>query len=280
MKILTASDYNTPRTISGSLFGGPSVPSYSDYLGNYYVHFLRYLYYMCAMGGDKEYPDRLSVEELVAKLTTLENCRPTIRKVLIGEAPPANATNYFYNPDPSSWNVKKGAPAKGGSWARQIQTALFGAKSHFPSKQEFLQACAKEGFLLLDLFPYAISFSSSIAKTKKYYGAVNDAFGFGGYSGYPSSIKATLDSIECCIDSSMIIGFSLIRFGNRILDDKGITTSFLTWFTSKGRSFPGSISSIDQLRIPPVKGASIYVNVFGKQGPAFPLASLMKSAGF
>jgi hypothetical protein len=92
-------DYNWPLALPNGYFYGRPVPGYHEYLFEYHVHYMRYIFFMCVMNADGEYPMELGIDDLRNGLRSSQgnSCFPRIKKILIGEAPPPNPLNYFYN---------------------------------------------------------------------------------------------------------------------------------------------------------------------------------------
>ena len=278
--MITSADYNYPLGISGGFFAGKAVPGFSDYLNAYHVHFLRYLYYMCIMHGDGDYPLEISLEEMQRAFQHRDNsnCKPRIKKILIGEAPPPTAANYFYNPH-SPW-TKRGRPGKGSTaWTGAIQTALFPGAS-FTTKLDFLKACAREGFLLLDLFPYAIPFSISDRKKTSYKMAALASFG-AAPTPYPNHIIDQLTYLICCIKKQIAFGFALKSVGEIIVSYPNTTLAFTGWAITHGIVFTIP-ATLDEPRAIParVPGASRFLRVCGRQNLFGPCPILLNDAGF
>jgi hypothetical protein len=285
--MITAADYNYPLGIPGGYFNGKVVPPFPDYLRDYHVHFMRYLYYLCIMNAEGEYPVEISLDDILrafdeCKSKKCKDCTPRIRKILIGEAPPPKPLNYFYNPSHLRWNVAKGKPTKGQGWTSAIKNALFPGMA-FPDTVSFLKACAREGFLLIDLFPYAISYSKSRGAVNKpnpsFRAACISAWG-AGIAPYPHNIISTLYNLVCCIQKNIAIGFSLTVFGNIVLKDPTAVGAFNTWSLANGIILnpPGSI---DQLRLvmPPVPNASGYLRICHRRPMLSPCPILLNLAG-
>ena len=277
--MITAADYNDPLGIHGGYFNGKAVPSFPDYLRDYHIHFMRYLYYMCIMNAEDEYPDKMTLEEIqnAFEKNKGKKCRPRIKKILIGEAPPPKPLNYFYNPSPLRWNVAKGKPTKGQGWTSAIKNALFPGLV-FPDTVSFLKACAREGFLLLDLFPYAITYSSR--SSSKYKQACISAWG-AGLTPYPHNILKTLNFLTCCIKKTISFGFALKCFGEIIVTDAGSITSFNNWCSINGITL-NPLGPLNIIRpVPaPLVSASIYLRVCGTRGQTGPNSTLLNIAGF
>ena len=284
--MITAADYNSPLGIHDGYFNGIAVPPFPDYLRDYNIHFMRYLYYLCIMNAEGEYPVEMTTEEIqnAFEKNKEKKCRPRIKKILIGEAPPPTPTppkpnNYFYNPSPLRWNAATGNPTTGQAWTSAIKNALFPGLV-FPDTTKFLIACAKEGFLLLDIFPYSIPFSGKDRKSRKYKTASIDAWGF-GTAPYPRNIKGTLDYLICFIQKTISIGFALKSFGEIIISDARSSANFNAWCLANGITLnpPGPL---EQIRIvpPPVAKASDYLRVCGRQNLFGPCRILLNLAGF
>ena len=112
--MITNADYNSPLGIPRGYFNGTAVPVFPDFLTVYHVHFMRYIYYMCIMNAEGNYPNELSIEEILKgfELNKGKKCKPRIKKILIGEAPPPNPINYlgdvmFNNYYNKTWTLKE-----------------------------------------------------------------------------------------------------------------------------------------------------------------------------
>lgn len=57
--MITNAEYNYPLGIPRGYFNGKAVPSFLDYLRDYHVYFMRYIYYMCIMNAEGNYPYEL-----------------------------------------------------------------------------------------------------------------------------------------------------------------------------------------------------------------------------
>ena len=230
---------------------------------------------MCMMDGKGSYPSdkKFTDKELNQISNKIGKGKIKIQKILIGEAPPPTVLNYFYHPA-SSW-TSAGKPGVGGTWTRAIQDALFGPSSTFPTKLAFLEACAKEGFLLLDLFPYTIPFTKTTSRP--YRNAVISAFGFGS-SFYPYSIKSRLDALLPCLDKKLALAFGLIRCGDPILNDTPSVTAFNSWTSSNSISL--NPSGVIEIHRPSSGSGSKFLRVCGQQYIFGPIPSLLKTAGF
>ncbi len=275
--MITLVDYNTPTGIAGNYFDGKAIPLFNVYFNNYHVHYLRYLYYMCILNAEGEYPSEVDIEKIIHAFSMPKNskCKPHIKKILIGEAPPINPVNYFYNPSPASWSAA-GRPAVGSTaWAGAIQTALFPGVL-FASKVDFLTACAKKGFLLIDLFPYPIVYTST--NSLKYKTALVNAFGSSA-TAYPYNLFAQLNNIKCCLSNEIAIGFGLKRIGNPILSNMLCVADFTAWLLANGITLI-PFGGIDLPRaIPaPVPLTSTFLRVCGRNGLFGPCPILLNIA--
>lgn len=234
---------------------------------------------MCIMNAEGEYPVEMTMMEIQSAFekNKEKKCRPRIKKILIGEAPPPNQNNYFYNPSIARWNVATGNPTIGQGWTSAIKNALFPGMV-FPNTVSFLKACAREGFLLLDLFPYAITYSSRTSS--KYKQACISTWG-AGPTPYPHNILITLNFLTCCIKKTISFGFALKSFGEIIVTDAGSITSFNSWCLINGITFnpPGPLNQIRPVPAPLVS-ASIYLRVCGTRGQTGPNSTLLNIAGF
>jgi hypothetical protein len=277
-QMITAADYNHPLGIPSGYFNGKAVPPYRDYLSDYHIHFMRYIYFMCIMNAEGEYPVEMTMDEIQNAFhkNKGKKCRPRIKKILIGEAPP-KPINYFYNPSIARWNVAKGTPTKGQGWTSAIKNTLFPGVV-FPDTVSFLKACAREGFLLLDLFPYAITYSSRTST--RYRQACVSAWGV-GTAPYPHNILSTLNLLTCCMKKNITIGFALKSFGEIIANNTASIASFNNWCSVNGIKLipPGPLNQIRPATAP-LASASIYRRVCGTQGQTGPNSSLLSIAGF
>ena len=277
--MITATDYNYPLGIPRGYFNGKAVPPFPDYLSDYHVHFLRYIYYLCIMNAEGEYPIEMTIEQIQGAFerNKEKKCRPIIKKILIGEAPPPNPLNYFYNPSPLRWNAATGNPSRRQSWTSAIKNSLFPGVA-FPDTVSFLIACAREGFLLLDLFPYAISYSGR--NNANYMQACISAWGAGPVPN-PHNIINTLNYLVCCIQKNIAIGFALTSFGTIILTDIGAVGAFNAWCLANGITMnpPGPIDQI-RLVMPPVPYASNYLRICHRRPMLAPCSILLNQAGF
>jgi len=276
--MITNADYNYPLGIPGGYFNGRAVPLFPDYLLDYHVHFMRYIYYMCIMNAQGNYPNELSIEEILREfeINKERKCKLKIKKILICEAPPPTVLNYFYNPA-SQWTAA-GRPGVGGTaFTGAIQTALFGT-TFFTTKLDFLMECAREGFLLLDLFPYAITYTARVGT--RYRNACISALG-AGPAPCPHNILNTLNYLIGCIEKRIAFGFALKSFGNVIITDAVSMANFNAWCLANGITLnpPGPL---DQIRVapPPVPNASNYLRVCGRNGLFGPCPVLLNLAGF
>lgn len=247
----------------------------------YHLDFMRYLYYMCIMHAEGKYPNELSLEVIEKAFNNKQRkCIPIINKILICETPPTNYANYFYNSGSGAWNTKTGKPSRGQGYTSAIKNALF-PYTCFPDKVSFLKACANNGFLLLDLFPYAIKISGTERNTKAYKTACYCAFGaaIGTTKKYPINIIDTLDKIKCYIDVDIAVGFGLFQFGNIILSDRNCVKDFSAWLTTNRKRL-NPVGAIDVAKKTPKTGESTFLRVCGKNnGSQAPVASLLQSAG-
>lgn len=271
--MLTIAEYNAPLAIVGGYFNGRVVSPYPDYLANYELHYLRYLYFMCVMECHGVYPMDWALDQLIegfeqARINKI--CKPMIRNILIGEAPSRDPLLYFYNP---------GGPIHP-AWSGAISAALFPGVV-FPTKVDFLIACASSGFLLMDLFPYAIRYVNT--KTRRYSIAVESAFGFvpagAPFAPYPNSISDRLNDLLCCLNDELSIAFGLIRFGNPLLSNFGVAASFDAWLLGYHKVLR-PVGGVSIHRHPHLPGASIFLRVCGLQGPFGPNSNLLNAAGF
>jgi len=282
--MITAADYNYPLGIPGGYFNGRAVPPFPDYLIDYHIHFMQYIYYLCIKNAEGDYPNELSIEEILREFekNKEKKCKPRIRKILIGEAPPPNPLNYFYNTSPLRWNAATGNPSSGQSWSSNIKNTLFPGVA-FPDTVSFLVACAREGFLLLDLFPYAIKYKNrgKVSRPNAVFSqACLSAWGT-GIGPYPHNLIATLNYLICCIQKNITIGFSLSVFGSIVVTDIGAVGVFNAWSLANGITLspPGPI---DQIRVvpPPVSNASNFLRICHRRPMLSPCPILLNVAGF
>ena len=242
---------------------------YQIYLSEYYVFFARYLVLLCADGYEKySSVDELNYEEAI-KILKVSNCKKRIKSILICEAPPPSPANYFYNPK-SSWNSTSGKPGKGQAYTTAVFNALFAGWA-FSSKVEFLEECAKSGFLLLDLFPLPVNFSTFRRKR-----------GFDSLcvSQFKVNVLAFLRDKECCIgiDSPLGFAFGLKSSGESILKDASVIAAFNTWQSVAGVILNPPIP-IDALKPFTRPDESVYHRVCARRYVLFPIYSLLRTSG-
>jgi hypothetical protein len=278
--MITLHEYNAPLTIVGGYFDGRfahrSKIEFNRFLSTYHLDYLRYLYFLCIIGAEGEYPLDITLEEIEVAINNEDrNCIPRINKILIGEAPPPNYCNYFYNIH-SPWNMVDGNPGKGQAWTSTIKNALFPG-IQFVNKIDFLIACAKNGFLLLDLFPYPITYKGR--NTNKYKNACVNAF-----SGtYTINIINQLNILNCCLHKELSIGFAMRSFGESILDSVVCVADFNAW-QLLNEVILNPEGAINLIRTTPNIGASNYLRICYQGGangggPMGPNAVLMNIAG-
>ena len=203
------------------------------------------------------------IEELIAALAHGCANRP-IKKILIGEAPPASGA-YFY--DPINWSHSQ--------WEYAPYRAIFG---HLPGaihKTIFLTQMAAAGFLLLDLFPYAISFSGN-RNSPTYTNACISAFR-NGHGAYPINIMSTLGQLNNCISKSFSIAFGLKLFGEAILNDIGCIADFTHWAVHNSFTLLPA-GAVNVHRNPMIPQISNYLRIVLRN--MNPNASLLNHAGF
>lgn len=225
---------------------------------------------MCYLNAEGKYPSEMTYEEIEIRIKDKANskCKPRIKKILIAEAPNIPAT-YFYNST---------LPFIGASpFTTAVRTCLF-PDTVFINQVDFLMACAREGFLLLDLFPYAIAGGYNGTMAASYRNACKSAF-CGIPNAYPINIINTLNSLLCCIDNNLSLAFALIRFGNPILGDAACVAAITGWLAANGKTLV-PIDAVDINRTIPIAGASGYLRVVGQAGPSGPSAALLAAAGF
>jgi hypothetical protein len=230
---------------------------------------------MCILKAEGDYPENITLIEIMNGFNNAKNIKPIISKILIGEAPPPNYVNYFYNIN-SSWNIKDGIPSKGQAWTSSIKNALF-PNEIFLTKIDFLKKCAKNGFLLLDLFSFNINYSGK-RSNKGYKLSCID-----GFCNYPNNVLNKLNLIELFICNKFSIGFAMKSFGEIILQDENCLSQFNNWLVSNGLSIipPGTLNLYREIQ---VDGASNYVRVCYKGGsngggPMAPSSILMNLSG-
>ena len=258
----TQVDYNFPLADKNGYFYGKIAPSLTLYQKTYLADFLRYLYFICIIGGDGSYPIDKSIEDILVEFKNLKKgtCEGKIKKILIGEAPPPNYNNYFYN-------IRGFWPART-VWISQVSVALFPGII-FATKIDFLRACAKAGFLLLDLFPFAIVYPNR--GDKGYILACT--------STYNMDLLATLDWLSPCIDRNFGIGFGLKSMGEAVLMDPLCVIKFDTWVMKNGKTL-NPIGSIALHRGVAIVSCSIFLRVCLTRGSFGPNARLLNMAGF
>ena len=265
---LTPATYNDPLIIPRSFFNGraPLPPSgpwlYPNFFATYHIHYLRYLYYLCYQDATGPYPTEISQEEIEKSFSDKSHkCKKKIRKILIGEAPNVPGT-YFYNP---------ATPVAGGPFYSPIVTSLFPTGTVFANRKDFLRECAREGVLLMDLFPYDGGVYP--ATPKSYQSAFCGAplpFGY--------NIISRLNALSCCIEDTFSIAFSLIRVGKPILSNTTCVAAFNDFLLSN-RKVLNPTGPVDLVRGAAIPGASGFTRVTGLVGPFGPNAGLLTLAG-
>jgi hypothetical protein len=209
------------------------------------------------------YPTEISYEEISKAFSEKgHQCKKKIRKILIGEAPNVPGT-YFYNP---------ATPVTGSPFYSPIVAALFPAGTVFANRIDFLMACARAGFLLMDLFPYDGGVYPATPT------AYRSAF-CGSPQPYTYTIIQRLYDISCCLEDTFSIAFALIRIGNPILSDPTSVAEFNDFLLANGKAL-NPAGPLDALRGAPIPGASNYTRVVGMTGPFGPVAGLLTTAGF
>lgn len=80
--MITAIDYNYPLGYPWGYFNVRAVPPFHDYLRDYNVHFMRYIYYLRIMDTEGEYPIEMTIEEIqdAFERNKGKKCRLTSRK--------------------------------------------------------------------------------------------------------------------------------------------------------------------------------------------------------
>lgn len=262
--MITLAQYNHPLG-PGNEFLGIPVPAYAHYVANYEIHFMRYLYYMCCMQGQGEYPNDIALEEIQEALNGNQCNNQRITKILVGEAPPSNPANYFYNPHAIGPHA----------WEGEIRNALFPG-IRFANKIDFLTHCAQTGFLLIDLFPYSIDYKP-VAGLVAYRNACLHAFGGGGHA-FPYNLMALLIQLSNCIANEFAFGFGLIRTGRPIFINPAISLSFDKWCVVNAKTLVHG-GAVNSHRVMAAVGASPFLRIFGKQGRFGPAHILMNAAG-
>lgn len=269
---MSSNDYNYPLGLPKGYFAGEIVPPFGIYQRNFHHDFLKYLFFMCIQNAKGEYPVNDSTDGIVGELNDqARNCSRPITKILIGEAPPfqlsnSNIIEYFYNPY-GKWPSLS-------PWINAPQKAMFNGKI-LQNKVDFLRACAEAGFLLLDLFPYAIKYKSR--STKKYENACVSAF----QGPYPFNIMDTLKWLTPYINKNIAIGFGLAPFGNIILSTVGCVNFFTRWAIKNNINLNPPLL-LDQLRQMPINNTSNFLRICHKnmRNAYGPDAALLNHAGF
>ena len=158
---MTPAQYGLLWGLFPSISGMPGMPPYADYLSR--ENFLED-YLDIFRGRDTRATRGLpGPHPFYAQLRDPEFVKPKIAYILIGEAAHSSSATFFYNPNhnnPTNW---LGAPLE-----------AFGCGGSYPTnrneKIEALFALAMKGFLLLDLYPFALAYSKKIAgKTLRSY---------------------------------------------------------------------------------------------------------------
>lgn len=279
--MLTINEFNTPLSTQGNFFHqrfGPFTQNQFDhYLATYHLDYLRYLFYMCIMGAEGNYPIHITFQEIEDAFKNNEN-KPSakINKILIGEAPPTSYVNYFYNIH-SPWNNITGTPGRGQAWTSSIKNALFPG-INFPNKTEFLKACAQGGFLLLDLFPYPYNFSQT-RNARAYHHACISSFSVQD----PIGVISNLNSISTHLSKEISVGFGMKSFGEIILNSPVCNADFQN-FLSAQNAVLTPLGNLNVIRIIQILGTSQYLRICyqggaNNSGPMGPNAALMNQIG-
>lgn len=272
--MINGNDYNSPLINPEGYFYGKVIPPFADYLSQYHVHFMRYLYFLCIMNAEGDYPVNKSIESIQQAFDNGSgSIKPPINRILICEAPPPNPLNYFYNPL-SPW-TSVGRPGPGGAaFTGAIQTALFPGIT-FTTKIDFLKECARKGFLLLDLFPYAITYTGRTSL--KYTNACINAW----VAGPSTTTLDILNYLKRFIQKDFAIGFALTSFGRIILTAAPAIGGFNTWCVANGFIL-NPAGALDQIRtIPsPYPTASNYLRICHRRPMFGPCPTLLNLAGF
>lgn len=281
---VTQAEYDFPKSIPNSYFHGRAskvaIPTFQDWQKNHHIHFLRYLWYLLDQNFNNVYPSGnqsgISYEDLQKEIDDLEKkiegqlsssngIRP-IKKILIGEAPPPG-NNYFYD------NTTLTGP-----WINAPWKACYHSLGKPNQKSNYLIKMAQAGFLLLDLFPYAISFTNR--DTIKYETSCISAFR-NGPSFYPINIMATLCKLQNQINLTSSIAFGMKKFGEAILNNKSGCVLNFNRCTSKNGFGLHPAGPIDCLRTPPPNPLAIsnYLRIISDTS-GNPNATLLIDAGF
>ncbi len=269
---MSLNDYNFPLALTKGYFAGKDVPPFGVYMRNFHHDFLKYLFFMCIQNAKGAYPINDSIDKIIGELNdSARNCSKPITKILIGEAPPfqlpnSNTIEYFYNTC-GKWPSRS-------PWINAPKKALFNEQT-FQNKVDFLTACARAGFLLLDLFPYAIKYNSR--STKKYEIACVSAF----QGPYPFNIMDTLRWLTPCISKNIAIGFGLTPFGKVILSSMSCVNIFNRWTANNNINLITPLL-LDQLRQIPINDTSNFLRICHKnmRNAYGPDPALLKQAGF
>ena len=150
---------------------------------------------LCEEGNNEPHPFFNEKGELINsdgnKLT-----KQTLKYVMIGEAAPSSGETYFYNInhlDSTSWLI---APVKAFSlpYKKPINE---------DEKRDLLLELAKEGYLLIDLFPFSLKFTSNIRKKLNSKGA-SDFF----YKRLQTKIDDILKDLKMEANDNIKVAFS------------------------------------------------------------------------
>ena len=279
--MLSHTDFNAPLLTQGNFFhqrfGSFTQDQFDNYLATYHLDYLRYLFYMCIMGAQGDYPIDITFQEIEDAFKNNENNRSTkINKILIGEAPPTSYNNYFYNIN-SPWNNITGTPSIGQAWTSSIKNALFPG-INFPNKTEFLKACAECGFLLTDLFPYPYNFGRTRNVISYNQACIN---AFSGQN--PIGVISNLASINNYLSNQISIGFGMKSFGEIILNSATCNAEFQNFLLTQNAALTPE-GNLNDGRLIPVLGTSQYLRICyqggaNNGGPMGPNAALMNQIG-
>lgn len=150
---MTPAQYDLLWGLFSRVSGMPEMPPYSDYFTR--KNFLED-YLDIFRGRDTRALRGLSGPHLFhAQLSNPLFVAPKIAYILIGEAAHSSSATFFYNPTHLKSTNWLRSPLEAFGWGKPYPKTLLG-------KIEALFALAMNGFLLLDLYPFALDYSSKM----------------------------------------------------------------------------------------------------------------------
>ncbi|MCZ2475932.1 hypothetical protein G9H61_10765 [Aquirufa ecclesiirivi] len=261
---ISQQSYNS-QLVNGTFLGKlVGTSSYNDFLNNYHLPFWRYIYYSCQLGSSGPYPNPAIISDqdiinwVMNGIYNLNVFAP-FNKILIGEAP-NNPNTYFYKSTGSYNSI---------GWSGDIKNALL-PNQVFNTREDFLVACSKSGFLLIDIFPYDIKYNKVNGRNK-------------AFRSHWNLLLHRLTGLSKFISPTFALAFGLIRIGKIVIEDKQINQnhSLQNWINNNHKSLISinSSNSLDSLRPNQTKGESRYIRVCGRTNQYGPSTNHLNLAG-